>query len=84
MYKLLIDNKVIKDLQKINHVWRTKILTSIKTKLVENPHSGKKLVGDLSPYYHLKIGDYRILYEIIESEVVVVVVKIKHRKNVDG
>jgi len=82
MYKLLIDDKVVKDLRKIDHVWRTKILTSIKTKLVENPHSGKKLVGDLSPYYRLRVGDYRILYETIESEVVVVVVKVKHRKNV--
>jgi len=82
MYKLLIDDKVIKDLRKIDHVWRTKILASIKTKLSKNPYLGKKLVGDLSPYYRLRVGDYRILYEIIEREVVVVVVKVKHRKNV--
>jgi len=40
------------------------------------------LVGDLSPYYRLRVGDYRVLYEIIENEVMVIVVKIKHRKNV--
>jgi len=82
MYKLLIDDKVVKDLRKIDRVWRSKILASIKTKLIENPYSGKKLVGDLSPYYRLRVGDYRVLYEIIENEVVVVVVKVKHRKNV--
>jgi len=81
MYKLLIDDKVVKDLRKIDRVWRSKILTSIKSKLIENSYSGKKLVGDLSPYYWLRIGDYRVLYEIIENEVVVVV-KVKHRKNV--
>jgi mRNA-degrading endonuclease RelE of RelBE toxin-antitoxin system len=28
------------------------------------------------------VGDYRVLYEIIENEVMVIVVKVKHRKNV--
>jgi len=66
MYKLLIDDKVVKDLKKIDHNWRAKILIAIKTKLVENPYLGKKLVGDLSPYYRLRVGDYRVLYEIIK------------------
>ena len=81
MYKLLIDDKVVKDLRKIDHTWRVKILTAIKTKLIENPLLGKKLVGDLSPYYRYRVGDYRVLYEIVEAKVTVVVVKVKHRKN---
>jgi len=80
MYKLLIDDKVVKDLKKIDHNWRAKILIAIKTKLVENPYLGKKLVGDLSPYYRLRVGDYRVLYEIIENKVMIIVVKVKHRK----
>jgi len=80
MYKLFIDDKVVKDLKKIDHNWRAKILIAIKTKLVENPYLGKKLVGDLSPYYRLRVGDYRVLYEIIENKVMIIVVKVKHRK----
>jgi len=80
MYKLLIDDKVVKDLKKIDHNWRAKILIAIKTKLVENPYLGKKLVGNLSPYYRLRVGDYRVLYEIIENKVMIIVVKVKHRK----
>ncbi|MBC8494438.1 MAG: type II toxin-antitoxin system RelE/ParE family toxin [bacterium] len=82
MYKLLIDDKVVKDLKKIDHNWRAKILIAIKTKLVENPYLGKKLVGDLSPYYRLRAGDYRVLYEIIENKLMIIIVKVKHRKNV--
>jgi len=82
MYKLLIDDKVEKDLRKINHIWRIKILKLIKTKLLENPYLGKKLVGDLSPYYRYRVGDYRALYEIIESRFLIVVIKVKYRKNV--
>ena len=82
MYKLFIDDKVVKDLRKIDKTWQTKIIVNIKTKLVKNPYLGKKLVGDLSPYNRYRVGDYRVLYEIIESKVLIVVIKVKHRKNV--
>lgn len=81
-YSLLIDDKVIKDLKQIDKLWQKKILEVIKTKLTQNPHLGKPLVGNLSPYYRLRVGDYRIIYEIKEDEVVVIVVKISHRKDV--
>ena len=82
MYKLLIDDKVEKDFRKIDNFWQKKILIAIKTKLVNNPYIGKKLVGDLSPYYRYRVGDYRVLYEVIDSKLLIVVVKIKHRKNI--
>jgi len=81
-YKLLIDDKVIKDLKQIDKFWQKKIIEVIKTKLIENPHIGKPLVGNLSSYYRLRVADYRIIYEINEDEVVVIVVKIQHRKDV--
>lgn len=82
MYKLLIDDKVKKDFRKIDNIWQRKILTAIKTKLVNNPYLGRKLVGDLSPYYRYRVGDYRVLYEVMDTKLIIVVVKIKHRKNV--
>ena len=82
MYKLLIDDKVKKDFRKIDNLWQRKILAAIKTKLVNNPYLGKKLVGDLSPYYRYRVRDYRVLYEVMDTKLIIVVVKIKHRKNV--
>ncbi|MFT7878959.1 MAG: type II toxin-antitoxin system RelE/ParE family toxin [Sulfurimonas sp.] len=81
-YKIQIDNKVIKDLKKIDKIWQKRILNKIKSVLIDDPYSGKKLVGNLSPYYRLRVGNYRIIYEIIEDEVVVEVIKVKHRKEV--
>jgi mRNA interferase RelE/StbE len=54
----------------------------MKTVLVTDPHSGKKLVGNLSPFYRLHVGDYRIIYTIFEDVVAVEVVKVRHRKDV--
>jgi mRNA interferase RelE/StbE len=82
VYKILIDDKVIKDLKKIPLKSQKKILETIKTKLVKNPFSGKKLLGDLSKYYKYRVGDYRIIYEILQQEITIVIIKIKHRKDV--
>lgn len=81
-YKLLIDDKVIKDMKKIDRHWQKRILDKIKTQLVSNPYSGKKLVGNLSPYWRMRVGDYRILYAIEEEIVTVEVIRVRHRKEV--
>lgn len=81
-YKLLIDDKVIKDLKQIDKLWQKKIIEVIKTKLVENPYIGKPLVGNLSPYYRLRVAHYRVVYEIKDDEVVIIVIKIGHRKDI--
>ncbi len=81
-YKLLFDDKVAKDLKNIDKHCQKKILEAIKTKLLKNPYIGKKLVGDLSSYYRYRVNDYRVVYEILENEVILVIIKIKHRKEV--
>lgn len=83
-FKLLFDDKVIKDLKKIDPIWQRKILATVSNTLPNNPYAGKKLVGDLSPYYRLRIGDYRVIYEIQEQEIFVNVIRIRHRKSVYG
>jgi len=81
-YTLKIDDKVFKDLKKIDRTWQKRILSKMKTILIEDPYSGKKLVGNLSPFWRLRVGDYRIIYAIEEDIVTVEVVKVRHRKEV--
>jgi mRNA interferase RelE/StbE len=58
-----------------------KIVVAINL-LVENPRPtiSKKLSG--SERYRLRIGDYRILYEIENQVLIIYIVKIAHRKDV--
>ena len=81
-YQLVFDDKVIKDLKGIDKVWQQRIINAIKTKLVKDPFKGKKLVGELSPYYRFRVGDYRVVYEIVEQEILITVIRIRHRKEV--
>jgi len=49
-------------------------------KLIISPHSGKPLHGDKKGCYRLRIGDYRIIYEISGDEIWIL--KIGHRKDI--
>ena len=51
--------------------------------LSENPrpHSCKKLKGSVNDY-RIRIGNYRVVYTIIDTILIVTVIKIAHRKDV--
>ena len=49
----------------------------------EDPrHFGKALRGDLGEFWRYRVGDYRILCRIDDGELVVLVVKVGHRRDV--
>jgi mRNA interferase RelE/StbE len=45
------------------------------------PPGCKKLSGDTA-YYRIRVGDYRVLYEVRDREVLVLVITIGHRREV--
>ena len=45
------------------------------------PHGVKKLSGEES-LYRIRTGDYRIIYQIRDKELIVLIVKVAHRREV--
>lgn len=59
------------------------IKKAIEEKLMVDPLKfGHPLRRNLSGLFKLRVGDYRIIYQIHEHEVLVVVVKVGHRREV--
>ena len=50
--------------------------------LEKNPELGKPLTAILRGLRSLRIGDYRVIYQIKNAELIVLVIKIGHRRNV--
>lgn len=46
------------------------------------PTLGKKLMGELKDYRSLRVGDYRIIYIIIEHKILIEIVNIGHRREI--
>jgi mRNA interferase RelE/StbE len=42
----------------------------------------ESLTGDLAGLYKLRVGDYRVLYEILHEEQTIVIYQIAHRREV--
>lgn len=55
----------------------------IRGPIAENPRRvGKPLRGELSGRYSARRGEFRVIYKIIESRILVRVVRIAHRRDV--
>ncbi|HOJ12145.1 MAG TPA: type II toxin-antitoxin system RelE/ParE family toxin [Clostridiales bacterium] len=84
-YQVLYTKKAIKQLSKIDVNQRHIILAWIEKNLVgiDNPMIyGKALKGNLRDYWRYRIGDYRIITEINDDEIKIIVVGIGHRKDI--
>lgn len=52
-------------------------------RLVESPFPpGAKKLHAEEPYYRIRVGDYRVIYQVEANQLVIIVVKIGHRKEV--
>ena len=79
-FKVLLHPKAAKELQKIEKQIRTRIIQSAK-QLHENPDKLGKLLKQ-SDYWSLRVGDYRVIYEINQNKQQVVILFIGHRSKV--
>ena len=80
-YSLQIKGSAAKALEKITKKERLRLIEAIN-RLREEPNAGGVLKGEFAGLRRLRIGNYRIIYEVIDDQLVVLVVRIGHRKNV--
>lgn len=80
-FEVIFKQSVAKDLRQIPKKDVTRILNRIKALSIEpRPPGVEKLSGQ--DKYRVRQGAYRILYEVRNNELIVVVVKIGHRRDV--
>lgn len=85
MYKIEYLESVQGDLLNVSKSNKEEIRKAIEKKLATNPiEFGKPLQYSLKGLRRLRVGDYRIIFQIEEHKKTVLVVKIGHRKEVYG
>lgn len=82
MYQVLISRTAEKQLKKLPPEAQRKVAAVIMSFTIEpRPYGSKKLAGTESSY-RVRVGDYRVIYDIHQREVVITVLKIGHSKEV--
>jgi len=81
MYDVIVEKSVVKQLQKISQPDYRKIKAAL-SQLANNPRPVGYLKLKGRSGYRIRIGDYRIIYEIIDNQLTVLIITIAHHKDV--
>lgn len=81
-YQIEISNRAVKQLKKLSTDIRDRINEKILD-LAENPRpSGVVKLENTENQYRIRVGNYRVLYEIQDDVLIVKVVRVGHRRDV--
>ena len=79
-FEIVWSDSATQQLKKLDRSVAKRIFDAV-SKLQQNPTRWVRRIVN-SQYYRLRVGDYRIIVDIYENELRVLVVKIGHRKNI--
>ncbi len=78
-YSTRIKRSAARELARVPRRDRERIVHVID-RLADNPLAGSPLKGDLRGLRRVRVGDYRVVYEVLDGELVVLVVLVAHRR----
>lgn len=85
IYKLKFLRKAVRELERIAPPHQ-KIIKAKLEILAQNPealaNNITKLAGTTKDYYRLRVGSYRVIYEKREDELIIIIIRIGHRRDV--
>ena len=79
------DERALKELKKLGRQAQSEIIAYLDERVAgdaEPRRFGKGLKADLAGLWRYRVGDYRILCQIKDRELLVLVVAVGHRKNI--
>lgn len=83
MYKVIFKESVERDLKKIHRPRINKIRTKIHKELAMDPYKkGSLLKGKWEGLRKYESHPYRVIYSILEGEKTILILRIRHRKEV--
>lgn len=79
-YEIIFSNAALKQLKKLEKSTQERIISTLERIRIRPQSYVTKLVGD--SVYRLRVGDYRVILDIDEGILVVLVLKVSHRKKI--
>jgi len=82
VFKVQFKKSVEKDLKALPKADQKRTLEQIGRAFTKDPCQGKALSVEFKGLYRWKIGRFRVIYEIQKDVLIILVLKIGHRKDV--
>jgi mRNA interferase RelE/StbE len=79
-YEILFSDKAFQQLKKLDRTVQERIIATLERIRIRPEIHVTRLVGD--PGYRLRIGDYRVILDIDRERLLILVLKVGHRKRI--
>ena len=79
-YSIRIKGGAVRDLSRVAKPDRSRIVAAID-RLSDNPMLGTSLKGGLRGLRRLRDGNFRVVYEVRQDELVILVIPVAHRRD---
>ena len=81
-YRVEFTSAAARQVRKLPRTVRNRVLDAIEDLGDDpRPHGAKKLVGEQTAW-RIRIGDYRVIYDVFDTDLIVSVVRAAHRRDV--
>lgn len=80
-YSLKIKDSAVKALRRVPKADRVRLIEAID-RLATEPTAGGVLKGEFRGLRRLRVGSYRVVYEVDQGKLTILVVRLGHRKDV--
>ncbi len=84
-FSIVFSKKALKQIKKLDSHISIFIISWLRKNIegCSNPRQyGKRLVADRKEQWRYRIGDYRIITEIKDDKIIVLVLEVGHRRNI--
>ena len=83
LYKLVPTRRFIKQLKKLDGYTQMLFTNFFQTIVLEDPRRhGKAVVGNRVGQWRYRIGNYRVIVQIVDNELVIATLEVGHRRDI--
>ncbi len=79
-YQVIFSDLALKQLRKLDREIEQRIISTLERIRIRPDAYVKKLVGDEG--YRLRVGNYRVILDLDKEKLIILVLRIGHRRNV--
>lgn len=79
-YQIIWSESAARELGKLERTVARRILEHVEELRLTPKRGLRRLVG--VPYYRMRVGDYRVIVEVLEDKLLILVLKVGHRRSV--
>jgi len=81
-YSIEVKRSAAKVLKKIPKVDQKRIIKKIDSLATQLPNPNTTKMKGNNPFHKIRVGDYRVIYEIQDDILLILILKIGHRKDI--